>query len=238
MYKQREMRRAALSLLLPNHCPFCDSLIGAFDYWCGECYDSLPFLDRMPKPTGQLDGVYSCCRYKDRVIDAVHRMKKGNYCYAPDAFAVLMTELSGDITERIDMVTSVPCSLKRRLEIGYDHAARMAKDIARRRGFKYRRMLRVTDAKREQKRLNSAERFENARKSYKVVDERYISENNILLVDDVSTTGATLSSIAAMLKTAGAARVYALTFAKVTLPRPSKKYYIRMADRAAQIKER
>lgn len=227
MYRLRELRRAALSLLLPNHCPFCDSLIGTFDYWCGDCYSALRFLERMPEPTGSLDGIWSCCEYKGRAIDAVHRMKDGMYIYAPDAFAVLMTELSADITERIDVVTSVPCSLKRRLEIGYDHAARIAKDISRRRGFRYRRLLRVTENKREQKKLSIKERFENARNSYEIVDDKYIIAKNILLVDDVCTTGATLSAIAAKLKAEGAAKVYAITFAKVSYSRSTKKYHIR-----------
>lgn len=234
MYKLREIRRAALSLLLPNRCPFCDGIIGAAEYWCDECYGALPFLERMPSPTRYLDGVYSCCEYKGRVVEAVHRMKNGLYSYAPDAFAVLMTELSADIPERIDMVTSVPCSFKRRQEIGYDHAARIANDISHRRKFKYRRLLRVTDTKREQKKLSRSERFENARNSYKILDKSYIFGKNILLVDDVSTTGATLSAIAAELKAAGAARVYALTFAKVSYSRPSKKYFIRMKQHAAE----
>ena len=215
MYKMRGLRRAALALLLPNRCPFCDGLIGATAYWCEDCYSALPFLKRMPDAYGDLDALYSCCEYKRKAVAAVHRMKSGSYSYAPDAFAVLMTELSGDITERIDIVTSVPCSLKRRLEIGYDHAARIAKNIASRRSFRYKRLLKVTKVKREQKRLSREERIENARNSYKILNKRYIIDKNILLVDDVTTTGATLSAIAAELKAAGAEKVIGLTFAKV-----------------------
>ncbi len=215
MYKARELRRAVISLLLPNRCPFCDGLIGATAYWCEDCYSALPFLERMPDAGGMLDALYSCCEYKGKAVAAVHRMKDGSYSYAPDAFAVLMTELSGDITERIDIVTSVPCSLKRRMEIGYDHASRIAKDIAHRRGFCYKRLLRVTKVKLEQKKLSRAERIENARRSYKLLDKKYIIDKNILLVDDVTTTGSTLSAIAAELKAAGAAKVIGLTFAKV-----------------------
>ena len=215
MYKLREIRRTLLSLFLPNRCPFCDRLIGGGEYWCEECFGELPFLDKMPQAPENMDGLYSCCGYRGRVVSAVHRMKNGDYSYAPDAFAVLMTELSGDIPERIDIVTSVPCSVKRRLELGYDHAARIAKDIARRRGLRYRRLLKVTESKHEQKKLNRVQRFENARKAYKIINNSYIYDKNILLVDDVTTTGATLSAISAELKAAGAARVTGLTFAKV-----------------------
>lgn len=215
MYKLREFRRLLISLLLPNRCPFCDGFIRASAYWCEDCYNALHFLKRMPQVPANMDGMYSCCEYKGRAVAAVHRMKDGSYVYAADAFSVLMTELSGNITERIDLVTSVPCSLKRRFEIGYDHTARIAKDIARRRGFRYKRLLKVTGAKQEQKKLTRRERLENARNSYKILDKKYITDKNILLVDDISTTGATLSAISAELKAAGAAKVIGLTFAKV-----------------------
>lgn len=215
MYKLREIRRALISLVLPNRCPFCDRLIGAAEYWCEDCYSVLPFLKRMPQSPMNMDGLYSCCDYTGKAVAAVHRMKDGSYVYAPYAFALLMTELSGDITERIDIVTSVPCSLKRRLELGYDHTAIIAKDVARRRRFRYKRLLRVSDKKREQKKLSRKERFENTRNLYKCIDKKYITDKNILLVDDVTTTGATLSAVAAELKAAGAAKVIGLTFAKV-----------------------
>ena len=215
MYKLREFRRALISLILPNRCPFCDGLIGSSAYWCEDCYNALSFLKRMPQAPENMDGMYSCCEYRGKAVAAVHRMKDGFYSYAPDAFAVLMTELSGDITERIDIETSVPCSFKRKLEIGYDHTARIAKDIAHRRGLCYKRLLKVTKAKQEQKQLRRRERHENARNSYKLLDKKYIRDKNILLVDDISTTGATLSAIAEVLKAAGAAKVIGLTFAKV-----------------------
>lgn len=232
MYKLREIRRAVLSLLLPNRCPFCDRLIGAYEYWCDDCYHELPFLRKMPKAPKQLDGLYSCCEYKESVPLAIRRMKNGHYSYAPEAFSVLMTELSGDITDWIDVVTSVPCSLRRRLELGYDHTAMIAKDISVRRRYPYRRLLKVTKNKREQKRLNYIQRGENARNSYEIIDKKYIEGKNILVVDDVSTTGATLSAVAEKLKAAGASRVYALTFAKVRFSRPSAEYFARITEKA------
>lgn len=234
MYKLREIRRTLLSMLLPNRCPFCDDIIGAKEYWCEKCYRDLPFLSKMPAAPKHLDGLYSCCDYKDGVRLAIHRMKNGHYSYAPEAFAVLMTELSGDITDRIDVVTSVPCSLRRRLELGYDHTAMIAKDISSRRGYPYRRLMKVTEHKREQKKLNYIQRAENARNSYEILDKKYIEDKNILIVDDVSTTGATLSAAADKLKAAGASRVYALTFAKVRFSRPSAEYFVRITEKAAR----
>ncbi len=214
MYRVRELGRAAVSLLLPNRCPFCNEIVGADRYWCGRCYEELPFLEKHQRPVSSLDGLYSCCVYRDRAMAAVHRMKSGFYGYAAEAFAVLMTELSGDITERIDLVTSVPTSFRRRMEIGYDHTARIARDVAGRRRLRYRRLLKSVGNRQEQKRLGRKQRFENVRGAYKALNRSAVAGKNILLIDDVSTTGATLSAAAAALKEAGAAKVFGLTFAR------------------------
>lgn len=214
MYSPIELRRAALSLIMPNRCPFCDGVIGMWEYWCEECYGKLPFVEVQTKPHPPLDGMLSCCYYELAARDAVLRMKNGHYIYSIEAFAVLMTEYGAELLQKADVMTAVPTSLARRAQLGYAQAEKIAKLIAKRSGVSFRQVLGVSDVKKEQKKLNKEQRRENAYRSYKVRDEKYIFGKNILIVDDVSTTGATLSAIAELLKQAGAASVYALTFAK------------------------
>ncbi len=215
MYNWLELRRAALSLLMPNRCPFCDGIVGMSEYWCESCYGRLHFIGEELALPEHIDGMLSCCYYTGRARSAILRMKEGHYCYSIDAFAVLMTERAADIMPRVDILTAVPTSFKRRQELGYAQAEKIACAIAERSRKKFRRVLKVNSGKLEQKRLNRQERRENAMRSYKIRDNKYIIGKNILIVDDVATTGATLSAIAGMLKQAGAASVYALTFAKV-----------------------
>lgn len=214
MYRLYELRRRAVSLVLPNRCPFCDKVVGMADYWCESCYGKLEFMTEPPEAPENVDRLLSCCYYDGIARLAILRMKNGGYAYSYEAFAVLMTELVGELMEKIDFVTAVPTSLERRCELGYAQAEKIAKDIARRGRKPFRRVLAVIKGKKEQKRLNMTERLENARKSYKIRDKKYISDKIILLVDDVSTTGATVSAIAGLLKDAGAKAVYAVTFAK------------------------
>lgn len=214
MYRAREIWRGAVSLFLPNRCPFCDGLIRINEYWCDDCYNRLPFMDESAEPPDSIDVLLSCCHYRGRARSAILRMKKGSYIYAPEAFAVLMTELTGEIISQVDVITSVPCTFGRSVKLGYRHAEKIAKDIAVRSRKPYKRLAKVSGKKQEQKKLNRVERIENARNSYKVVDDKYIVNKNILIVDDVCTTGATLSAIAAQLKASGAAKVFAVTFAQ------------------------
>lgn len=214
MYRLYELRRRAVSLVLPNRCPFCDGVIGMTEYWCDSCYGKLQFVSEPLEAPENVDKLLSCCYYSGRARSAILRMKDGGYAYSYEAFAVMMTELIGELMEKIDFVAAVPTSRKRKHELGYAQAERIAKDIARRGRKPFRRVLKVSKHKKEQKLLNKSERLENARNSYKIHDKRYISDKIILLVDDVSTTGATISAIAGLLKDAGAKAVYAVTFAK------------------------
>jgi len=214
LYKAMELRRAALSLILPNRCPFCDRIVGMWDYWCDECYGKLQFVEENSAPPDGLDGLLSCCYYTGRARSAVLRMKNGLYSYPIESFAVLMTELVSDVIAEMDFVTAVPTTLARRRELGYAQAERIARNVAKRSGKHFRQVLKASPHKQEQKSLNHEERRQNALRSFMVCDKEYIFGKKILLVDDVTTTGATLSSIAGLLKKAGARSVYGLTFAK------------------------
>ncbi len=204
MYKLRELRRSAVSLLFPNRCPFCDGIISATDYWCEECYGRLPFIQKPSEIPENLDGYLACCAYRGRAKAAVWRMKRGGYRYAPEAFSVIMTELAGEYVKKADIVTAVPTTFLRSVQLSYNHTEFIAKDIAKRSGKPFRRLTKKLHGSREQKKLSAAERLENARKSYKIIDNPYIEGKNILLVDDICTTGATLSVVAGLLKSAGA----------------------------------
>ncbi|MBQ9948822.1 MAG: ComF family protein [Oscillospiraceae bacterium] len=214
MYRLVEICRGAVSLVLPNRCPFCDDIVGMTEYWCSACYEKLPYMEQPAELPEYLDGLLSCCHYRGRARSAILRMKRGHYIYAPEAFAVMMAEVGGELIQQADIVTFVPSTFGRRTELGYAHAERIARDISRRGRKRCRSLMKISGKKQEQKKLNREERFENARNAYEIVNKKYIVGNNILIVDDVCTTGATLSAIAAQLKAAGAAKVFALTFAQ------------------------
>ncbi len=214
MYRLYELCRSAVSLVLPNRCPFCDGVIGAKEYWCGRCCGRLKFVQSRLEPPKNVDEMLSCCYYTGSARSAILRMKQGGYVYSCEALAVMMTELAAEAIAKADFVTAVPCSKWRKRQLGYAHAEKIAKNMAMRGRKQFKRVLSVTKEKQEQKRLNIAQRQENAGKSYAVREKFDISGKNILLVDDVSTTGATISVIAGLLKAAGADRVYAVTFAK------------------------
>lgn len=209
-----ELRRAAAAIILPNRCPFCDELIGIRDFWCVRCYNRLRFLSDPEEIPAGLDGFLAVCQYTGRARSAVLRMKQGFYRYPIDAFAVLIAENAQPMISAADVITAVPTGKSRKRELGYAQSEKMAKLIAEITGKPFRRVLEVTASKQEQKRLNYEERWENALKSYVVSRPEEIRGKAVLLIDDISTTGATMSAIADKLRSAGAKSVMGAVFAK------------------------
>ena len=112
------------------------------------------------------------------------------------------------------MVVPVPISPSRRGERGYNQAALLARPIAMYHGLAYRPWaLRKKRDTRSQVGLTIDQRRVNVQGAFEA-EERVVGEAHILLVDDVTTSGATLNACSQALVEAGAKDVYCLTLAR------------------------
>ena len=112
------------------------------------------------------------------------------------------------------MITPVPLGRKRLQERGYNQVALVARPLSYELGLRYApNVLTKTRETRSQVGLNAQERRENVSKAYQA-DPLAMKRKSILLMDDVSTTGSTISACAEALLSAGAKEVYAITIAR------------------------
>jgi ComF family protein len=115
---------------------------------------------------------------------------------------------------KVDMVVPVPISLSRRAERGYNQAALLARPISLRFGLKYCPQALIKSREtRSQVGLTVEERQSNVHGAF-VAGKRIVEGKNILVVDDVTTSGATLNACGQALQMAGANEVYCLTLAR------------------------
>ena len=115
----------------------------------------------------------------------------------------------------IDVVVPVPLHPNRLRERGYNQSALLAQALAQRlnRRFDDASLIRTLDTE-HQARLSGDARQNNLRNAFSVVRPPWVRGRTVLLVDDVMTTGTTLSQCAAPLVKAGAARVWCATLAR------------------------
>lgn len=210
---------ALLDLFFPPRCGFCGKLLGRGEEgMCAKCQATLPWL------TGgaaeQKGEFFALCvsplRYQGEVRASIHRYKfKGLRGYAP-LYGGLVAQCVRDHPScGYDLISWVPLSGKRRRERGYDQAFLLARATAAAlegTAISTLRKRRHTEAQSGLE--GAAERRANVLGAYDIIDPALVADKRILLLDDVITTGATISECARVLRTAGAKTVVCATLAR------------------------
>ncbi len=155
----------------------------------------------------------SWAAFEGPVRAALHRMKYRRDVGLGEALAAQMAPFVSGLQWPFEAIVPVPLGSKRLQERGYNQVAMLALPLARFLNVDYfpEALKRVRDT-RSQVGLTASERQENVRNAFNASSKA--RGRILLLVDDVSTTGATLSSAAEALYAGGAADVYAVTIAR------------------------
>ena len=204
-----------LDLIYPPRCIFCGALLqGDETDLCRKCRASLPVAEE-PIRRGEF---YACCwsvyYYEEKVAQSVRRFKFHGMRQYAEAYGRLlaMRILRGRVD--FDLLTWVPSSEKRKRSRGYDQTFLIAQSVARELGVACHSLLVKTVDNASQSSLNdSAARRANVLGVFDCWDEGAVKGKRILLIDDVITSGATLTECARVLMTAGAASVECATLA-------------------------
>lgn len=113
----------------------------------------------------------------------------------------------------VPIVSFVPTAPAHIRERGFDHALLITKELCKIRGWHYQNILARTDST-QQHNKKRADRIKQIEGAFRVLSPSAINGRHILLIDDVTTTGATLNECAKMLKKAGASQIDAVVFAR------------------------
>lgn len=208
-----------LDLLFPKKCPFCQRILeDPRAPACPDCQKTLPWLSgrEAERPEEFTSGCLSPLAYRGRVPDSVHRYKfPGTPSYA-GAYGLLIAQCVRDNRAApLDLVTWVPLSPKRKRKRGFDQAEALARAAAQELGLPVRGTLEKFRNNGPQSHLHEAsERRANVLGAYRLREGAEPAGLRILLVDDVVTSGATLSECARLLRSAGAAEVLCATLAQ------------------------
>jgi ComF family protein len=152
--------------------------------------------------------------FEGPVRQALHRLKYRRDLSLGEILSRPLVELLGDLNWTVDLVVPVPLGVARLHERGYNQATLLARPLALGYGLSFRpqALSRIRET-RSQVGLSIAQRRENVSGAFQA-RTRWVSGRNVLVVDDVATSSATLDACARSLIAAGAAQVYGLTLAR------------------------
>lgn len=157
--------------------------------------------------------------YQDALRDIIHAFKYEGRRSLAAPLAALMHRQAGDLLDGVDWVIPVPLHWKRERDRGFNQAHDLARRLMPGRLLHALRRVKHTTVQAE---LPAARRHKNVRDAFALSRGTHQLKGSIvLLVDDVSTTGATMDACARVLKDAGVKEVRAITAARV-VTRPSR----------------
>lgn len=219
---------SALDLLFPPVCGGCGK---TGSRWCADCQSRVNVLNGVVCEVCGLPqiqpGMCSGCRverprfyalrawavFDEPVQSALHKLKYRRDISMGEAIASQMIPFVKNLNWQIDLVIPIPLSKPRFKERGYNQVAMIAKPLAMALGLQYApHELARQKATRTQVGLSRVDRRANVRGAFCAGSG--VKDRSVLIMDDVSTTGSTLSAGAEALYSAGARQVYALTVAR------------------------
>jgi len=218
----------ALDLLFPPQCGGCGK---PGSRWCETCQRSVKILNGilcdvcgLPQDKPGVCGIClaSMPRFRslrawavfdEPVQSALHKLKYRRDLSMGDAIAAEMLPFVQSLNWKVDLIVPVPLGKQRMRERGYNQVAMIAKPLAMGLGLQYSPyMLARRKETRSQVGLSREERHQNVQNAFWA--DSGVKGKTVLIMDDVSTTGSTLSSGADAVYAAGAKDVYALTVAR------------------------
>lgn len=198
-----------LDVFLPPLCLLCDSrLLDAERYVCAQCWASLPvFPDRSARPfralRGSLDRLWIGWSYREQMRRIVHLFK---YEGRPELASLLISEWRkavshADGLDDIDLLLPVPIHPARRRWRGYNQSDLLAQHLG---NFLHKPVvsesaIRVINTP-SQTHLDREERWQSVAEAFQVQRPAVFCGKNVLIVDDLATSGATLHALAATLR--------------------------------------
>ncbi|KRQ87716.1 DNA utilization protein GntX [Caloramator mitchellensis] len=208
-----------LEIIFPSEsvCANCGR-IEVYDYGlCKECYFEVlnksifSKVQRNYPIKVEFDEVYSVCRYEGLPKEMIRRLKYKEKVELANVFAKFMVDVINNFNIDFDIIVPVPSSKKRIRIRGYNQASLIARNISNLTGKKVLECVEKIRDTKSQTLFKDQNRWYNVKGVFKCSTD--LSGKNILLVDDVFTSGATAHFNSVALKKSNAKKIIVLTFA-------------------------
>jgi competence protein ComFC len=208
-----------INFVFPPRCVFCNELLDstADIHICAVCYKAIPFYSGsaikhsgVMREDGGCDRFICACHYTGMIKDAIIRYKFFNKPSYYKALAELTSDKIKEMTNTgdFDIIMSVPLHKNKENTRGYNQSLLLSRHISKTLNIAEASDLlcRIKDTH-SQSLLDKVQRYANVKDAFKVKDASKVTGRNILLIDDVLTTGCTLDECSRVLKQSGAKEV-------------------------------
>ncbi len=192
-----------VTILYPIYCYGCRYEIVGEQGLCGSCEQRLqPVVSTICSVTTKYElPVFAAYAYRGPICDIIRAKKRSDAC-AAHALTLMIDEVLGELKGEIDYLIPVPLHKTRQAERGFNQAAVMTKELAQRWHILNKDVIVRLKNTPYQASVSALERQSNVEGAFAWTDERMkieLAGKRICIVDDLYTTGATVSAMARLL---------------------------------------
>jgi len=199
------------SAVFPNKCLFCGKILLDNRALCGDCDGGTV----SKRDINDIKSAYIACEYDEGARNVIFRFKYEGKRLLSKPMANLIFKKADNITG--DFLIPVPLHKKRLKERGFNQAGLLAAELAELTKLPAYDGLRRVKETEKQFELGPEQREANMDDAFALCNGFCVDDADILLVDDILTTGATVRACAKVLKQAGARSVSLIVFASAVL---------------------
>jgi len=225
-----QLQEKVVDFFFPRRCVGCGRM---GDFLCVDCRQKLPrllqpFCQKCGKPESsgvlcsacwgqktEIDGIRSVFRFEGVVRQAIHELKYRNLKAISGCLAMFMANYLRSNPVHGEVLVPVPLHSRRLRERGYNQSGLLAQELGKLIALPVidDSLHRLKDSLSQARTTAIEERRNNVKGAFACKDEA-LKAKNVILIDDVCTSGATLEACAVALKAGGAVSVWGLTLAR------------------------
>ena len=214
----RELWEAVIYFLFPPRCPVCKEIVDERYQLCTTCAGKILRLDFYPEPPAPLAKVLRVTKYRDGLQPLLHKLKFDNNLDVLPALKKILDDVAEreeilSLLNRIDFAVPVPLHEERLKERGFNQTEKIFEDFLGKKNIPLRKILIRRVATPKLYKFGKKERQEILKGVFAAVKVADLRGKKILIVDDIFTTGTTVSECAKVLKSLGAEKVSVLALA-------------------------
>jgi ComF family protein len=224
---------SVLDLLYPPHCAICEKSLERHEFVCANC---IAQIERVPPPfcrcgcaLSENADVCSDCATRLWYFDQaraygyydeenalgrlIKALKYGGERALVRPLTDLLVEMSSEFQDQPQAITFIPMTRNKKRERGFNQAEQLARELAQRLNLPLVKALEKIRETRPQASLSGVDRLTNLETAFRLASPPQCS--NIILVDDVVTTGTTIETASRVLREGGYEKIFVLALARV-----------------------
>lgn len=211
----KNMFKKLLNILFPLECIGCgknDTLL------CPDCFNSIKINYPDYFSTEHIKQVHISASFHQKLLQNIIHLYKYSYIEKlSEHLSKLIIDYYSQIKNKLDnpIIIPVPLHQKRLLVRCFNQSDLIAHNFCQK--FKYQlknNLIARVKYTKQQAKLNKKGRIENIKGAFEILDKSFIQSKNFIIIDDLYTTGSTVTGIAKLLKDNGASDIWCLVIAK------------------------